>query len=95
MTRFRHPRKQKPIVMCHFFTHKGRIIPDSIYSQRRHPDVRIARRATTIADLARVISGRDVSSGLRRTLLAQAERLERLAARRIDELGIPVDFKKK
>lgn len=76
-------------------SHKGRIIPDSIYSQRRHPDVRIARRATTIANLARVISERDVSSGLRRTLLTQARRLERLAAQRITELGIKVDLKKK
>lgn len=76
-------------------SHKGRIIPDSIYSQRRHPDVRIARRATTIANLARVISERDVSSGLRRTLLTQAQRLERLAAQRITEIGITKDLKKK
>jgi hypothetical protein len=76
-------------------SHKGRIIPDSIYSQRKHPDIRIARRATTIANLARVISERDVSSGLRRTLVTQAQRLERLAARRISELGITTDFKKK
>lgn len=76
-------------------SHKGRIIPDSIYFQRRHADVRIARRATTIANLARVISERDVSSGLRRTLLTQARRLERLAAQRIAELGIKADFKQK
>lgn len=76
-------------------SHKGRIIPDSIYSQRRHPDIRIARRATTIANLARVISERDVSSGLRRTLLTQARRLELLAAQRITELGITTDLKKK
>jgi hypothetical protein len=76
-------------------SHKQRIIPDSIYSQRKHPDVRIARRATTIANLARVISERDVSSGLRRTLLTQARRLERLAAQRVQELGITADFKKK
>lgn len=76
-------------------SHKERIIPDSIYSQRRHPDIRIARRATTIANLARVISERDVSSGLRRTLLTQARRLELLAAQRITELGITTDLKKK
>jgi hypothetical protein len=76
-------------------SHKGRIIPDSIYKQRRHPDVRLARRASTIANLARVISERDVSSGLRRTLLTQARRLERLADQRIAELGIKVDLKKK
>lgn len=76
-------------------SYKGAIIPESIYLQRRHPDVRIARRATTIANLARVISERDVSYGLRRTLLTQARRLERLAAQRITELGITTDLKKK
>jgi hypothetical protein len=76
-------------------SHKQRIIPDSIFQQRKHPDIRIARRATTIANLARVISERDVSNGLRRTLLTQARRLERLAAQRVQELGITTDFKKK
>ena len=76
-------------------SHRQRIIPDSIYRQRKHPDIRIARRATTIANLARVISERDVSDGLRRTLLTQARRLERLAAQRVQKLGITGDFKKK
>jgi len=76
-------------------SHKQRIIPDSIYRQRKHPDVRIARRATTIANLARIISERHVSDGLRRTLLTQARRLERLSAQRVKELGIMADFKKK
>lgn len=76
-------------------SHRRRIIPDVIYHQRRHPDIRIARRATTIANLARVISERDVSDGLRRTLLIQARRLERLASQRITELGVTADFKKK
>ncbi len=75
-------------------SHKQRIVPDSIYRARKHPDVRIARRAITIANLARVISERDVSDGLRRTLLTQARRLERLAAHRMQELGIAPDFKK-
>lgn len=75
-------------------SYKQRIIPDTIYRQRKHPDVRIARRATTIANLARVISERDVSDGLRRTLLTQARRLERLAAQRVQELGITADYKK-
>jgi hypothetical protein len=75
-------------------SHKHRIIPESIYIQRKHPDVRIARRATTIANLARVISERDVSDGLRRTLLTQARRLERLAAQRVQELGINACFKR-
>lgn len=72
---------------------KQRIIPDTIHRQRKHPDVRIARRATTIANLARVISERHVSPGLRRTLLTQARRLERLALQRAQQLGITVDFK--
>jgi hypothetical protein len=76
-------------------SYKQRIIPEAIYMQRKHPDVRIARRATTIANLARVISERDVSDGLRRTLLTQARRLESLAAQRVKELGITTDFKKK
>ena len=71
---------------------KQRIIPDVIYHQRKHPDIRIARRATTIANLARVISERDVSDGLRRTLLTQAKRLEKLARERALELGVKTDF---
>ncbi len=67
--------------------YRGRIVPDEVYELRRHPDTRIARRARTIAELARVISERDVSSGLRHTLLTQARRLENLAARRLDALG--------
>lgn len=66
---------------------RGRIIPDSVYTERKHPDVRIARRANTIASLARVISERDVSKGLRRTLLTQARRLERLARQRFEGIG--------
>lgn len=66
---------------------RARIIPDDLYDQRKHPDVRIARRATTIAALARVISERKVSKGLRRTLMTQARRLERLATQRYNEIG--------
>jgi GIY-YIG catalytic domain len=66
---------------------RGKIIPDKLFVLRKHPDIRIARRATTIAALARVISERDVSTGLRRTLVTQARRLERLAAQRFEELG--------
>lgn len=66
---------------------RDRIIPDSLYEQRKHPDVRIARRATTIAALARVISERSVSKGLRRTLMTQARRLERLATQRYNEVS--------
>jgi len=64
---------------------RGRIIPDSIYKFRKHADIRIARRANTIAALARVISERSVSSGLRRTLFTQARRLEHLAKTRHEE----------
>lgn len=66
---------------------RGRIIPDDIYPVRKHSDVRIARRAQTIAALAKVISERDVSPGLRRTLLTQAMRLEMLSRDRLAELG--------
>ena len=65
---------------------RGRIVPDELYEIRKHADVRLARRAGTIARLAKVISERDVSTGLRRTLLTQARRLERLARRRFEEL---------
>jgi hypothetical protein len=73
-------------------SYRGRIIPDELYESRKHADVRIARRATTIASLARVIRERDVSKGLRRTLQTQARRLERLAIQRFKEIGgeIPV-----
>jgi hypothetical protein len=66
---------------------RGCIIPEELYEQRKHPDVRIARRATTIAALARVISEREVSKGLRRTLKTQAQRLERLATQRFEEIS--------
>ncbi len=68
-------------------SYRQRIIPAELYNNRKHPDVRIARRATTIANLARVISERDVSKGLRRTLVTQAQRLEKLAADRFKEIG--------
>jgi len=67
--------------------YSGRIIPAEIFPQRKHPDVRIARRASTIAALARVISERKVTKWLRTTLLTQARRLERLAAERLDEFA--------
>lgn len=64
-----------------------RIVPDDVYELRRHPDTRIARRAETIAALAKVIGERSVSKGLRRTLLTQARRLEALARGRYDEVA--------
>ena len=65
--------------------YRKRIIPDGIFPHRKHPHIRIARRANTIASLARVISERKVSKGLRQTLLTQARRLERLAAERLKD----------
>lgn len=70
-----------------------RIVPDELWEQRIHADIRIARRASTIAALARTISERQVSKGLRRTLLTQAQRLEALANRRFQEVEgeVPVE----
>ncbi len=65
--------------------YRHRIVPDSLYPHRKHPDVRLARRANTIANLARVISERKVSRGLRQALLTQARRLERLAVERLKD----------
>ena len=64
---------------------RGTILPVGSRRQREHPDIRLARRARTIADLARVISERRVSPGIRRTLWVQAQRLEFLAKNRLDE----------
>ncbi len=61
---------------------KGVIVSDDVKALRGHPDVRLARRASTIARLAQVISEREVQPGLRRTLLIQAERLRWLAEQR-------------
>lgn len=63
------------------------IVPETVFAVRSHPDIRIARRANTIARLAQVISERDVSSGLRRTLETQARRLQLLAKERLDSFG--------
>ena len=65
---------------------KGQILPAEDRRAREHPDVRLARRARTIANLARVISERKVELGIRRTLWAQAMRLEHLADSRVQEL---------
>jgi GIY-YIG catalytic domain len=61
---------------------RGRIVSDDVSRLRDHPDLRIARRAATLARLAQVISERKVQKGLRRTLLAQATRLQSLAGKR-------------
>ncbi len=77
--------KHEAVVLPELF--RGRIVPPGLYERRKHPDVRIARRASTVANLARVISERDVSRGLRRTLLTQARRLELLARQRLNEIA--------
>lgn len=64
----------------------GSILPPEARKKREHPDLRLARRARTIADLARVISERQVSLGSRRTLWVQARRLEHLAQERLETL---------
>ena len=63
---------------------RAKVVSDEVYKIRSHPDYRIARRALTLARLAQVISERQVQSGLRRTLLTQAKRLQWLAQRRFE-----------
>ena len=62
------------------------ILTGSARGEREHPDIRLARRARTIANLARVISERKVRPGIRHTLWAQAQRLEWLAKQRLKEV---------
>ena len=66
---------------------RKRIVPGEVYQRRKHSDIRIARRAATMAKLAQVISEREVKVGLRQTLLTQARRLEHLARSRLSELS--------
>lgn len=65
-------------------SYRGRIVSAEVSRLRDHPDLRLARRALTLAKLAQVISERKVQLGLRRTLLAQATRLQRLASDRLN-----------
>lgn len=64
-----------------------RLVSDTVYRIRAHPDFRIARRAQVISRLAQVISERKVQGGLRRVLLTQAKRLQWLADRRFQAMG--------
>ncbi|MBY0287284.1 MAG: GIY-YIG nuclease family protein [Mycobacteriaceae bacterium] len=60
------------------------LIDEETRAERGHPDIRIARRAETIARLAAVARERgEVSEGLRRVLVVQAGRLAYLAAERL------------
>ena len=63
------------------------IISDEVRKLRDHPDIRIARRAQTIARLTQVIAERQVQVGLRQTLVVQAQRLEVLARRQFGVWG--------
>ena len=65
---------------------RAAILPEAQRKSREHPDLRLARRARTIAELARIISERKVRIGIRRTLRTQAVRLEHLARTRLEEL---------
>lgn len=60
------------------------LIPSDLREDREHPDVRIARRAETLARVAAVAHERgEVSPGLRRVIVIQAVRLADLAAARL------------
>ncbi|MBF6183330.1 GIY-YIG nuclease family protein [Nocardia otitidiscaviarum] len=60
------------------------LIPEDMREDREHPDVRIARRAETLARVAAVAHERgEVSAGLRRVIVIQAVRLADLAAARL------------
>jgi len=65
----------------------GEIVSAEAVHFRQHPDLRIARRAQTIARLAHIIAGRDVQAGLRRALATQADRLAWLANERFRAIG--------
>lgn len=69
----------------------GCVVSADVSRLRDHPDLRIARRAATLARLAQVISERKVQKGLRRTLLAQANRLLALSRRRYENASDVLD----
>ncbi len=64
---------------------EGRVASAAVTALRDHPDTRIARRAQTLAALAKGISERKVGPGIRQTLLTQAKRLQWLAERRLGQ----------
>ncbi|PPA56705.1 excinuclease ABC subunit C [Micromonospora chalcea] len=64
-------------------SYRFNLIPEDLREDREHPDVRIARRAETLARVAAVAHERgEVSPGLRRVIVIQAVRLADLAAAR-------------
>lgn len=65
-------------------SYRFNLIPEDMREDREHPDVRIARRAETLARVAAVAHERgEVSDGLRRVIVVQAVRLADLAAARL------------
>ncbi len=65
-------------------SHRFPLITDATRAERGHPDVRIARRAETVARLAAVAHERgEVTPGLRRVLVIQAVRLAYISAVRL------------
>ena len=74
-------------------SYRGKIVPEPTYTNRKHPDIRIARRAAQAAELAKIITERKVSKGLRRTLYQQTRRMESLSKQRLDEVAgkIPIE----
>ncbi len=66
---------------------RGSIVTRAVRDLRDHPDIRIARRAATIARLTQTIAERQPNVGLRRALVVQAERLNWLAEKRFQALG--------
>lgn len=73
-------RKGKAAVLPEAFS--ADLVGDDVAALREHPDIRLARRAASIAKLAQIISERKVSRQLRRVLVAQAKRLAWLAEER-------------
>ena len=64
--------------------HRFDLVPEDMREDREHPDIRIARRAETLARVAAVAHERgEVSAGLRRVIVIQAVRLADLAAARL------------
>jgi hypothetical protein len=81
------PKPKKQVAVTLPRSYEAVVVSPQVYEIRSHPDARIARRASTIARLAQVISERQVQIGLRNVLAVQARRLEALATRRYGALG--------
>lgn len=67
-------------------SYRWEIVPPEIRDRLGHPDVRMARRALKLAELTGIIAQRDVSVGLRKTVVTQAQRMLRLATTRFETI---------